>query len=311
MTTRKTKISHTLKRHGTKLLNALRVKRDRPVRQEVDAPHPCDPGRVLRVMTYNIHHARGTDRRYDLERIARVIRESGADVVALQEIERFRGRTRCDDQPAQLAKLLGMHYAFAAVCDYSHVENHHKAGYGIAILSRFPIAAREHFNISFGNVREARGCLHVRLDVDGFPLHVFNVHLGLRYRERHYQMDRLLSEEIVNHSRYNGSAKILLGDFNNWWPVKSARTVNMHFHDASAVTGRKKLRTFGRYFTYLCLDYIFTSRDVTIVSCDVLRRGPAAVASDHRPVVCSIRLPVCAPHAAGLPAETGAVPVSA
>ena len=41
---------------------------------------------VLRVMTYNIHHAEGLDGKVDLERIANVLRQSNADVIALQEL---------------------------------------------------------------------------------------------------------------------------------------------------------------------------------------------------------------------------------
>jgi endonuclease/exonuclease/phosphatase family metal-dependent hydrolase len=265
----------------------------RHARPPATLPQATDGTGILRVMTYNIHHGRGMDRRYDLDRVAEVIRAASPDVVALQEVERFRRRTGGDDQPALLGKALGMHHAFAAVRDHRHDDGHDDAGYGIAVLSKHPIAARHHFNITYGSAREPRGCLHAALDIGGgSPLHVFCVHLGLRYRERHFQMERILSEEIVNSHRYGDGPRILLGDFNNWWPVQSARAVHTHFHDACAITGRKRLRTFGRFFDYLCLDYIFTSRNCEILTCDVLARGHARVASDHRPLVCTLRLPV-------------------
>ncbi len=268
--------------------------RSAPTPEELDPPSPT-PGsaKLVRVMTYNIHHGRGTDRRYDLDRIAEVIRSAAPDIVALQEIERFRHRTKRDDQPALLARKLGMHHTFAPVCDHSAGEAHSRAAYGLAILSRHPILNREHFNLTFGSVHEPRGCLHATIGMPGtLPIHVFNVHLGLRYRERHYQMERLLSENIVRHERFGGGPRILLGDFNNWWPVKSARLVHTDFHNACAVTGRKRLRTFGKPFTFLCLDYIFTSRELRIRDCTVVRNGSAAKASDHRPVVCSLQLPL-------------------
>ena len=40
----------------------------------------------IRVATYNIHKCRGLDRRTSAERIAAVIAELDADVVALQEV---------------------------------------------------------------------------------------------------------------------------------------------------------------------------------------------------------------------------------
>jgi hypothetical protein len=40
-----------------------------------------------RVASYNIHHGRGMDDRVDLERIAAVLRQLNADVIALQEVD--------------------------------------------------------------------------------------------------------------------------------------------------------------------------------------------------------------------------------
>lgn len=245
----------------------------------------------LRVMTYNIHHGRGTDGRYDLERIGAVIAAQKPDIVALQEIEQFRVRTRGHNQPEELARQLGMHYAFARVIEH-RAEPHHGAAYGNAILSRFPILAQEHFNISYKGAREPRGCLHATLDVEGIPIHVFCVHLGLRHSERHYQMERLLSQEVVNNQKFGNGPKILLGDFNNWWPVKSSRLVEPHFKNAFVVTGRKRLRTFGKPFDLLSLDYIFASPDLRLATCEVIRDQLSKIASDHRPLLCSLDLNV-------------------
>ena len=52
----------------------------------------------LRVMAYNIKHGRGMDRKIDLERIARVIRDEAPDVVLLQEVDKNCGRADKDLQ---------------------------------------------------------------------------------------------------------------------------------------------------------------------------------------------------------------------
>lgn len=63
--------------------------------------------RVVDVMTFNIHHAQGTDGVLDLQRIADVIEASGADVVGLQEVDRhYSARSDWVDQAAALAELL-------------------------------------------------------------------------------------------------------------------------------------------------------------------------------------------------------------
>ncbi|MGI8907119.1 MAG: endonuclease/exonuclease/phosphatase family protein [Candidatus Sumerlaeaceae bacterium] len=244
--------------------------------------------KTVRLMTYNIHHGRGTDGKYDLSRIARVIEAANPEIVALQEIEQFRLRTHRDDQPALLAEKLGMNLAFARVRTHCLRDSHHHASFGNAILTRFPILAEEHFSLTYANTLEPRGCLHVTVDAGGRPLHVFCVHLGLRYRERHYQMERLLSEDIVHSPRFGEGPKVLMGDFNNWWPVKSARGMHPHFENACIVTGRRRHGTFNKYFDVLCLDYIFASNELKVESFEVLKNGAAKVASDHRPVVCSV-----------------------
>src|SRR5690242_10620478 len=73
--------------------------------------HSAEP-LVLRVLTYNIHHGEGVDRQFDLSRIADVIRSASPDLVALQEVDRNTHRTGNVDQPAELARLMGMHVAF-------------------------------------------------------------------------------------------------------------------------------------------------------------------------------------------------------
>lgn len=267
----------------------MQTKNSTPEEGGVQLGHAHQRCRV-RLMTYNIHHGRGTDERYDIERVASVIASQRPDVVALQEIERFRRRTYRDNQPEILADILGMDYTFARTVDHRRNDHHHYAGYGNAILSRLPITAHEHFNISYPGPHEPRGCLHATVQVEGQPLHVFCVHLGLRYRERHFQVERLLSEDVVNNSKFGKGPKVLLGDFNNWWPVKSAKLVAEHFHNACMVTGHKRLRTFGHPFSVLCLDYIYASRDLKVVSCEVVKNPLALVASDHRPLMCSVEM---------------------
>jgi len=87
----------------------------------------------LRVMSYNIRWGLGTDGRYRLDRIAAVIREAGADLVGLQEIERGSPRSRFLDQPARLARMLGMEVAFGANLRLG------SWCFGNALLSRWPI----------------------------------------------------------------------------------------------------------------------------------------------------------------------------
>ena len=87
---------------------------------------------TLRVMTYNVHRCVGVDKRLDLERVAEVIAAARPDVVALQELDVGRRRTKGVDQAHGLAELLGMRSHFNAAL---HVEEER---YGDAILTALP-----------------------------------------------------------------------------------------------------------------------------------------------------------------------------
>src|SRR4051812_46978743 len=57
----------------------------------------------LRIVTYNIHHGEGTDNKFDLPRIAKVVMAENPDIVALQEVDQKTNRASGVDQPAEFA----------------------------------------------------------------------------------------------------------------------------------------------------------------------------------------------------------------
>ena len=62
----------------------------------------------MKLVSYNIQYGKGKDGRFDLGRIAAALQ--GADVIALQEVERHWPRSGDQDQPAEIARLLGGAY---------------------------------------------------------------------------------------------------------------------------------------------------------------------------------------------------------
>jgi len=99
-------------------------------------PIAADAPLRIKVLSYNIHHGRGADGRIDLPRIAAVIERSGADLVALQEVDRGTARSGWVDQAAVLAETLGYQYAFVTAIEYDGGQ------YGEALLTRGPTQAR-------------------------------------------------------------------------------------------------------------------------------------------------------------------------
>ena len=106
-----------------------------------DTPVPAIKKR-LTIMTYNIHHgAPANPDIINLNNIADVIRKSGAEIIALQEVDVNTDRSNQIDQAKELAKLLDMNYYFSKSIDYRNGD------YGNAILSKYPISNKRSFEL--------------------------------------------------------------------------------------------------------------------------------------------------------------------
>lgn len=111
-----------------------------------DDPKPDAPKKRLTLLTYNIRHgAPYNSDVINLNNIAAVIKQSKADVVALQEVdvntERSDNVVDQIDQAKKLAELLGMEYYFSKSIDYRGGE------YGNAILSKFPLSNKRRLDL--------------------------------------------------------------------------------------------------------------------------------------------------------------------
>lgn len=157
--------------------------------------------KILKFITFNIRHALGLDDRIDLDRIHTVIAQFNADVVAMQEVDRFMLRSGYVDQVAQLARNLQMDWRYAASI------RHGRSEYGNAILSRYRVVEDE--VIFFPGERERRSMLKVKLNTDIGSLEVMTTHLGVTERDRIRQVPMLISQLTKVKTQ-----AILMGDFN-------------------------------------------------------------------------------------------------
>ena len=131
-------------------------------------------GDALRIVSWNIHHARGLDERVDVGRVADELRALDADFVLLQEVDVGVRRSAGVDIPAELATRLEMFAAFEKNIDYQGGE------YGNAILSRWPIATRENLRYAMLRRGEQRGLLTVSVDASAGRLAVGCTHIDSR-----------------------------------------------------------------------------------------------------------------------------------
>jgi len=218
--------------------------------------------RRLTVASYNIHKARGLDRRVDVDRIASVLGEIGADIVGLQEV--FHGQAHA------LADALGLTLVMGGVRESPF------GLYGNALLTRMPVVGSHAFDLS-QHGREPRGGLRADVETGAGVLHLFNVHLGLRFGERAAQVARLVAEHV--HAGHAPGPRVLMGDLNEWFPAAVGRTLRREFH------GRHVRRTHPAPAPLFPLDRIYWDEGLSGGTVHVHRSRLARVASDHLPLV--------------------------
>lgn len=173
----------------------------------VDGSQAADPTR-LRVLSYNIHHGEGVDRKLDLKRIAKVILSVQPDVVALQEVDQKVKRSGGVDQPAELARLTGMNVVFGANIEL-------QGGlYGNAVLSRFPIARHRNHLLPNIDDSEQRGVIEVEIEIPQTEQTVLLLATHLDYRPD--ERERLASAQVINEliSVNPDRPALLAGDLN-------------------------------------------------------------------------------------------------
>jgi len=167
-----------------------------------DAPPPA-PG-TLRVMAWNIHHGEGEDGKLDLDRIAGVIKKSGADVVLLQEVDDRTQRTGRVAQAEELARMTGMTATFGKAMDFQG------GGYGNAVLTRWaPVNSRV---VPLTGGGEPRCALEVTLERpnQGGKFTVVSTHLDVSTAASRTAHAKLLATEFAARKEL----VLLGGDFN-------------------------------------------------------------------------------------------------
>jgi endonuclease/exonuclease/phosphatase family metal-dependent hydrolase len=233
----------------------------------------------IRVATYNIHRCRGMDRRTVPSRIADVLRELDADVVALQEV--IGSGPEGAGQAEEIGAALGMGWVMASV---RHLRKHL---FGNVVLSRLPIVHHAQYDLSWRTC-EDRACQRADLDLGaGELLHIYNVHLGTAVLERRYQARRLAS--YVHDHRITGP-KIILGDFNEWMKGLATSTLSALFESIDIYAHLKRRRTYPGIFPMVHLDHIYYEGHVEVRGVQLHRSRTALMASDHLPLAADLRI---------------------
>jgi endonuclease/exonuclease/phosphatase family metal-dependent hydrolase len=233
---------------------------------------------ALRIATYNIHRSRGLDGRTRPERIAAVLSDIDADIIALQEV--IGSGPRGGSHAEAIGAALGMGWVMAPA---RLLRGHH---FGNAVLSRFPITQHLGHDLSWKTC-EPRRLQRVDVTVNGAALHIYNVHLGTAILERRHQAQRLTS--IVS-DRHVVGPKLVVGDFNEWMKGLATTLLSARLRSVDLKDFLPRRRTYPGLFPLLHLDHIYYAGRVEVVAVELPRTRLALVASDHLPLVADVRV---------------------
>lgn len=217
----------------------------------------------MRLASYNIRKAVGTDRRRDPHRVIEVINGLEADVVVLQEADR-----RLGPRPSALPRRM-----ISDLTDYVPADLGQSAvslGYhGNAVLVRrgHEVTGVSRFDLPG---LEPRGAVAVEIDR---ALTIAGVHLGLMRRHRHVQMRALRG--LLDPTP---GPTIILGDFNEWSRTAGMEEFSYAFRLHAPGASYPTMRPTGH------LDRIAHSHDVRLLDAGVHDSRLARVASDHLPI---------------------------
>jgi endonuclease/exonuclease/phosphatase family metal-dependent hydrolase len=253
------------------------------------APAPdTTPSDTITIMTYNIYQGYTPDGLVNLEQIRDTIRDSGADLVGLQEADSGHVSSMNLDSVRWLSTQLGMYSYFGPPSSEQII--------GVALLSKYPITSANYHLLSYEEL--PRVLLETVVRIGTLDLNVFVVHLGLSYTDRTTEAEEVMT--IVNAAT---APKILMGDFNTLPTgepepgVESPddtiyQDISIYLNDTWTAAGNQLNPVDGYTWPstnpYERIDYIWVSPDILVLSSAVVS---SATGSDHLPVVAGIRFP--------------------
>ncbi|MBE6295641.1 MAG: metallophosphoesterase [Bacteroidales bacterium] len=223
---------------------------------------------TLRIMSYNIRNCRGLDNIYDIQRTADVIRNSDADIIAIQEVDSVTRRSKGVDIADTLAILCKMHAYYSTAIEYDGGK------YGVAILSRKKAIAT--YRAALPGREEKRTIL-----IAEYPELTFAcTHLSLN------EEDRMASLEIIDSiAKEYKKPFIIAGDLNDTPQSPFIKELSRNWK----IIAPNEEPTFPADKPNVTIDYIAAikecERDIESVDSKVIEEPTV---SDHRPIVTTI-----------------------
>ncbi|HEY0044349.1 MAG TPA: endonuclease/exonuclease/phosphatase family protein [Allosphingosinicella sp.] len=224
---------------------------------------------MIRVASYNMRKAIGTDRRRKPERTIDVLNELGADVIALQEADRrFGARASAIPLP-----LLEQH------SDYKAVAFEAREGsigwHGNAILVRKEAEVLDQALLHIPSL-EPRGAVLADVRLRGEDVRVVGMHLDLSGLWRRKQAVAIME---ALHARTAAMPAVLMGDLNEW-SLRGGCLKDF----AEACSFAECGKSFHVRRPVARLDRIMVTGGFEVAECGVHESAKAKRASDHFPI---------------------------
>ncbi|MBB4642006.1 endonuclease/exonuclease/phosphatase family protein [Rhizorhapis suberifaciens] len=229
---------------------------------------------MIKVATYNMRKAIGTDRRRNPERILEVLREIDADVIALQEADRRFGQRTA----AIPLHLLDLHSDYQPVPLDVHIESMGWHGNALLVRKSAEILRHEVLHIPY---LEPRGAVMAEVLLKGQTMRAFGMHLDLSGLWRRRQAAAVIAHA---NSYQDSLPTVLMGDLNEWSAQGGClRDFAHHFRFADCGKSFHARRPVAR------LDRIMHCANWTVMESGVHDSPSARKASDHLPIWAALK----------------------
>jgi endonuclease/exonuclease/phosphatase family metal-dependent hydrolase len=256
--------------------------------EEAAAP-PSSTGSQLKVLDWNIHHGVGTDGDYDINRIADQIAKTGANVVSLNEVERYTGWGN-EDQPARFASLLKSKTKKTWYYNFAQRDGGTK-GQGNLLLTTYEIESDDDYELSY-----SRSVARIAIIVNGIRVNLYSTHLDADSSARRSTQIRELKGWADNFPEQ----RIVLGDFNAGSSTGEISLMTPSYADSWAAA--KSLDLDVSYAGNAAgntrnsrIDYVFYSKQASRLKLKKaqvfdIRDSKGVMPSDHRPLMATFEV---------------------
>ena len=244
---------------------------------------------LLKVLDWNIHHGVGTDGAYNITRIADWIVKTGANVVSLNEVEKYTGWGN-EDQPARFASLLKSKTGKTWYYNFAQRDGATN-GQGNLLLTTYAIESDDDYELSY-----SRSVARVAIIVNGIRVNLYSTHLDADSSSRRSTQMR----ELITWADNYPEQRILAGDYNAWPGATEISIMTAGHYDGWAVAVQNDVdiaysgNTAGNTRNSR-IDYVFYSKGASRLKLKETRvfdtrNSSGVMPSDHRPLMANFEV---------------------